>query len=250
MAELVDKVAVVTGGGRGIGRAIALGLADEGARIAVLDLDRRLTDEVAAEITDLHGPGSALAIDGDVGDEATVRAATDQVEKTFGRVDCLINNAAWIPPLEAVLDATPESLERVLRTNVIGCFLTTKHLAPVMIRGGGGRIVYMTSAIGVQANPGQSAYGATKAAVNILTNVAHKELAEQGIRTVAVAPGLTDSPGIRQSLGPEYTDGVAARYPGSRLGQPTDVVPLVTFLCSDAAVHLSGTVITVRPPVN
>ena len=149
------------------------------------------------------------------------------------------------------LDTMPEGklsdLRRVVDSNLIGCFLTTKHFAPIMIRGGGGRIIYLSSMIGVQANPGQSAYGATKAGVNILANVAHRELADRGIRTVALAPGLTDTPGMRASVDEAYVARIAAGYPGGRLGQPEDVVSFAAFLCSDAANHLSGTLLPIRP---
>jgi NAD(P)-dependent dehydrogenase (short-subunit alcohol dehydrogenase family) len=101
--------------------------------------------------------------------------------------------------------------------------------------------------VGVQANPGLAAYGASKAGVNILSNVVHRELADQGIRTVALAPGLTDTPGMRASVGEEYIARVAATYPGGRLGHPDDVLALTVFLCSDAAQHISGTLLPVRP---
>jgi NAD(P)-dependent dehydrogenase (short-subunit alcohol dehydrogenase family) len=149
-----------------------------------------------------------------------------------------------------VLDIEVSVLERVLRSNLIGSFLTTKHFAPLMIRGGGGRIVYLSSAAGIQSNPGGAAYGGAKAAINILANVVHQELADEGIRTVAIAPGLTDTGGMRQIVSGEYVERVASRYPGGRLGQPEDLVDLATFLCSDAANHLSGSLIMVRPPVN
>ncbi len=92
-------------------------------------------------------------------------------------------------------------------------------------------------------------YGGSKAAINILANVVHQELADEGIRTVAIAPGLTDTPGMRAIVGEDYIARVAGQYPGGRVGQPEDIVALAAFLCSDAASHLSGTVITVRPPV-
>ena len=152
-----------------------------------------------------------------------------------------------MPPLSGVLDLDLTDLRRVVDSNLVGCFLMTKHFAPVMIRGGGGRIIYVSSMIGVQANPGQSAYGATKAGVNILANVAHRELADQGIRTVALAPGLTDTPGMRASVDDAYVDRIAASYPGGRLGQPEDLVSFAAFLCSDAASHLSGTLLPIRP---
>jgi NAD(P)-dependent dehydrogenase (short-subunit alcohol dehydrogenase family) len=101
----------------------------------------------------------------------------------------------------------------------------------------------------VQPVPGGAPYGGSKAAINVLASVVHQELADQGIRTVAIAPGLTYSPGMRDIVSEAHIQRVAANYPGGRIGQPEDIVPLAAFLCSDAASHLSGTVITVRPPV-
>jgi NAD(P)-dependent dehydrogenase (short-subunit alcohol dehydrogenase family) len=246
--DIRDKVIVITGAGRGLGRALALGLAGEGARIAVLARDEHQATRTAEEIAAMS-PGSPapFGVVADVADEAQVRAAATAVDAHWGRVDALINNAGWMPPVTSVLDLDVTDLRRVVDSNLIGCFLTTKHFAPIMIRGGGGRIIYVSSMIGVQANPGQSAYGATKAGLNILANVAHRELADHGIRTVALAPGLTDTPGMRASVDDAYVARIAAGYPGGRLGQPEDVVSFAAFLCSDAASHLSGTLIPIRP---
>ena len=155
-----------------------------------------------------------------------------------------------MPGRQPILELNVSVLERVLRSNLIGSFLTTKHFAPLMIRSGGGRIVYLSSAAAIQTNAGGAPYGGSKAAVNILAHVAHLELADQGIRTVALAPGLTDTPGMRAIVGDDYIERVASRYPGGRVGQPDDIVALTAFLCSDLANYLSGTVIMVRPPVN
>ena len=187
--DLRDKVVVVTGAGRGLGRALALGLAEQGARVAVLTRRHAQAHAVVAEIDALPGAPQALTVEADVADEAAVIKATAQIDNTWGRIDALINNAAWMPPRQHILDLEASVLERVLRSNVVGSFLMTKHVAPVMIREGGGRIIYLSSALGVQTNPGLASYGASKAAINILSNVAHQELASAGIRTVALAPG-------------------------------------------------------------
>jgi NAD(P)-dependent dehydrogenase (short-subunit alcohol dehydrogenase family) len=247
--DIAGRVVVVTGAAQGIGRALALGLAADGARVAVVARDRKRARLVVDEIADLPDAPAALAVEADVTDEAAVIRAAAEVDAAWGRVDALINNAGWMPGSQPLLDVEVEVLERVLRTNVIGSILPTKHFAPLMIRGGGGRIVYMSSIVGTQAGPGGAPYGGSKAAINILANVAHLELADSGIRTVAVAPGLTSTPGMREIVGEEYIARVAANYPGGRVGEPEDIVPLVAFLCSDAANHLSGTVITVRPAV-
>ncbi len=248
--DIAGKVVVITGAARGIGRTLALGLASDGARVAVLAREREKAQLVVDEIEKLPDAPPALAVAADVGDETAVIQAAAVVDATYGRVDALLNNAGWMPGRHPVLAMELSVFERVLRSNLIGSFLTTKHFAPVMIRGGGGRIIYLSSAAAVQTNPGGAAYGGSKAAINILANTVHQELADQGIRTVALAPGLTDTPGMRAIVGEDYVKRVASNYPGGRVGEPEDLVALTAFLCSDAAQHLSGTVITVRPPVN
>jgi len=247
--DLTGKVIVVTGAAQGIGRTLALGLAAEGARVAVLARDRKRAQLVVDEIAALPEAPPALAVEADVSDEAAVRDAAAEIDRAWGRVDALINNAGWMHPRQRILDADVSLLERVFSSNVIGSFLTTKHFAPLMIRGGGGRIVYLSSAAGTQSGPGMAPYGGSKAALNILANVAHQELADDGIRTVAVAPGLTYTPGMREIVTDEHVERVAAHYPGGRIGQPEDLVGLIAFLCSVAAQHLSGSVIHVRPPI-
>ncbi len=248
--DVGGKVVVVTGAAQGIGRTLALGVAADGARVAVLARDRKRAQVVVDEIEALPDAPPALAVEADVSDEAAVGAAAAEVDREWGRVDALINNAGWMPARQTILEVDVAALERVFRSNVIGCFLTTKHFAPLMIRGGGGRIIYVSSAAGVQSGPGMAHYGGSKAAVNILTNVAHQELANDGIRTVAIAPGLTQTPGMRDIVTDEHVERVAAHYPGGRIGQPEDLVGLTVFLCSDAANHLSGSVIYVRPPIS
>jgi NAD(P)-dependent dehydrogenase (short-subunit alcohol dehydrogenase family) len=248
--DVTGKVIVVTGAAQGIGRSLALGLAADGARVVVLARDRKRAQLVVDEIAALPGAGPALAVEADVSDEAAVSRAAAEVDAAFGRVDALINNAGWMPGNQRVLDLDLAVLQRVLNSNLVGCFAATKHFAPLMIRGGGGRIIYISSIAGVQTGPGGAPYGASKAAVNILANVVHQELADQGIRTVAVAPGLTYTPGMREIVSEEHLAHVAANYPNGRIGEPEDLVGLATFLCSSAADHLSGTVITVRPNAN
>jgi NAD(P)-dependent dehydrogenase (short-subunit alcohol dehydrogenase family) len=247
--DIAGKVVVVTGAAQGIGRTLALGLAAEGARVAVLARDRKRAQLVVDEIAALPDASPALAVEADVSDEAAVIEAAAETDRAWGRVDALINNAGWMPGSQPVLNVEVSVLERVLRSNLIGSFLTTKHFAPLMIRGGGGRIIYVSSIAAVQTAPGGAPYGGSKAALNVLANAVHQELANDGIRTVALAPGLTYTPGMREIVTDEHIKRVAARYPNGRIGEPEDIVALTAFLCSDAANHLSGTVITVRPPV-
>ncbi len=247
--DISNKHILITGAAQGIGRTLALGLAAEGARVAVLARDRARAQLVVDEIAVLPDAPPALALEADVGDEAAVLAAAAELDRAWGRLDGLINNAGWMPGRHPILDTDFAVLERVLRSNLIGAFLTTKHFAPLMIRSGGGRILYMSSIAAVQTVAGGSVYSASKAGLNMLANVAHQELADRGIRTVALAPGLTDTPGMRAIVTDEHIARVAANYPGGRIGEPDDLVAWTVFLCSDAAHHLSGTVITVRPPV-
>lgn len=242
------KVIVVTGAARGLGWALALGLAREGARVAVLARDEHQAAATAAEITtQLPAAPRPLGVAADVTDEDQVRVAASAVDRQWGRIDALINNAAWLPPSTGLLDLPVSELHRVIDSNLISCFLTTKHFAPIMIRGGGGRIIYITSMAAVQPNPGQGGYAAAKAGLIALASVVHHELAGQGIRTAALAPGLTDTPGMRKSVDKAYLARIAADHPGAHLARPEDVVPFATFLCSDDANLLSGTLLPIRP---
>jgi len=134
--DIAGKVIVVTGGARGIGRTLALGLAAEGARVAVLARERKQAQLVVDEIGEIAGAAPALALEADVSDEAAVTAAAAEVDAAWGRVDALINNAGWMPGRQPVLELELSVLERVLRSNLIGSFLATKHFAPLMNRGG------------------------------------------------------------------------------------------------------------------
>ncbi len=247
--DIAGKVIVVTGAAQGIGRTLALGLAEEGAKVGVLARDEARAQKVVDEIKDIPGAPQALALEADVSDETAVARAANHVDRQWGRVDGLINNAGWMPGPQKVLDLDISVLRTVLDSNLVGGFITTKHFAPLMIRSGGGRIVYISSIGAVQHVAGGAPYGGSKAALNVLSNVVHQELADDGIRTVAIAPGLTYSPGMRNVVDDAHLKKVAANYPGGRIGEPEDLVPLTAFLCSDAANHLSGTVITVRPAV-
>lgn len=245
--DISDRIIMVTGAGRGIGRAVAVGLAELGARVVVVARTAAKSEQVADEIARRSGEDRVLAAVADVTDDGQVAAAVARVDQHWGRLDGLINNAGAMITGRPVLDMDADEFRSMLETNLVSAFLVTRHAAPLMIRGGGGRIVYMSSKGAVQALAGSSAYGASKAGMNILSNVVHQELADQGIRTVAVAPGLTDTPGMREVAGEDHIARVAATYPGGRVGQPDDVVGLCAYLCSDAGRHLSGTFVMLRP---
>jgi len=155
--------------------------------------------EVAGEIERLLGPGRALGVRADVRAEDDVDAMVAAARGRFGRIDVLVNNTV-ITPNACILDMPFEEFNRVLGTNLGGQELAAQRMAPVMIEGGGGRIINMTSARGVVGAPGLAAYSASKAAINNFTNVLHQELAERGLRTVGLVPGLTDTPGMRRAV--------------------------------------------------
>ncbi|OZM80970.1 SDR family NAD(P)-dependent oxidoreductase [Pseudonocardia sp. MH-G8] len=245
--DISDRIVMVTGAGRGIGRALAVGLAELGARVVVLTRAAATAEQVADEITRRCGDDRALPVVADVTDEEQVAAAVDRVDRHWGRLDALINNAGAMATGRPVLDMAADEFRSMLETNLVSAFLVTRHAAPLIIRSGGGRIVYMSSKGAVESRAGASAYGASKAGMNILSNVVHQELADQGIRTVAIAPGLTDTPGMREVAGEDHVAQVATTYPGGRVGQPEDVVGLCAYLCSDAGRHLSGTFVMLRP---
>lgn len=154
--DIRDKVIVITGAAQGLGRTLALGLAAEGARIAVLARSEAkaagTVDEIIAKVP---GAPKPLGVVADVSDEDQVRAAAEAVDAHWGRVDALISNAGWMPPAGSmrVLDFELTDLHRIVDSNLIGCFLVTKHFAPVMIRGGGGRIIYVGSMAAPRAVP-------------------------------------------------------------------------------------------------
>ncbi len=156
--DIAGKAVVVTGAAQGIGRALALGLAAEGVSVGVLARDRKRAQLVVDEIGELPAAPPGLALEADVSDERAVIEAAAETEAAWGRLDGLINNAGWMPGSYPVLDLDVGVLDRVLRSNLVGSILATKHFAPLMIRSGGGRIIYLSSIAAVQAWPGGAAY--------------------------------------------------------------------------------------------
>ncbi|WP_422098558.1 SDR family NAD(P)-dependent oxidoreductase [Variovorax sp.] len=238
-----DKVVLITGAGSGIGRAMAIGLADAGARIAVIDRDFESAHQVANEI----GMQRAVAVECDVTDEEAVARTVETTLDQWGRIDGLINNAGQLHRC-LVKDHTLADWQRIFEVNVMGTFLFARAVLPQMIRQRNGRIVNFTSALGVRSMPGGAAYGATKAAVTSFTNTLHQEVCGEGISVTAIAPGLTNTPMANDHMTSEYMERIAASYPGGRLGQPEDIIGLAHFLMTDASRHVSGTTLFVRPP--
>ncbi len=239
--KLKNKVAIVTGAGQGIGRAIALALAREGAKVVVGDISNK-EGEVAKEI---EGFGSeALAVKADIWNrketEEMAKAAIDK----FGRIDILVNNAG-IYPFKSLVEMEEEDWDRVLGVNLKGVFNCTKAVLPQMIQHKSGIIINISSTVGtVVGYPNFAHYAASKAGIIGFTRTAALELAQHGIRVNAIAPGVIETPGTK-ALGEETLKQIEQTIPLKRIGQPQDIANLAVFLATETSSYITGQVIIV-----
>lgn len=239
---LRDKVVVVTGAGSGIGRAITLSLAGEGARVAAVDLNREAAEATSAEAA--KGGVEAIGIPLDVVDYAQVQAAMQRVVERFGRIDGLVNCAgAW--RVNLFVDSQPE--DWVFEVNV--CFLGVVHCTRAvldqMVAQQGGKIVNISSDAGRVGEVRQAVYSGAKAAVIGFSKAVAKEMGRYNIHVNCVCPGYTKTPATEGQLTPELEARIAKVYPLRKLGVPEDVAKVVTFLVSDGASHVTGQTISV-----
>ncbi|WP_449221983.1 SDR family oxidoreductase [Tistrella mobilis] len=238
--RLKEKVALITGGDSGIGRAVAIGMAREGADIAILYLNEHRDAEETVRLVEAEGR-QAMHIAGDVGDEAICRQAVAEVVKTLGRLDILVNNAAEQHEVKDFTDLAAEQLERTFRTNVFGCFFMTKaaleHLPD------GGAIVNTTSITAYQGYPSMVDYAATRGAIVAFTRSMSRLLVDRKIRVNAVAPGPIWTPLIPASFPAEKVAEHGGSAPMGRAGQPNEVAACHVFLASEEASYMSGQVL-------
>ncbi|HYK83710.1 MAG TPA: 3-oxoacyl-[acyl-carrier-protein] reductase [Gemmatimonadales bacterium] len=235
---LADKVAVVTGGSRGIGYAIAQGLSGSGARVAVLARDGAKAEEAARAF---GGGARGFACDVTLGPQ--VEATVADVEREFGRIDVLVNNAGTTRD-NLLFRISDDDWSTVLDTNLKGAFLVTKHAARGMIKRRWGRIINISSVVGISGNKGQANYSASKAGLIGLTKAVSKELASRNVLVNAVAPGFIDTELTRQITG-TARETLLRAIPLGRLGQGADVAAAVLFLASDFASYITGQVLVV-----
>lgn len=249
MAEpaLHGKVAMVTGGASGIGRATVHRFVAAGASVAVADRDADGAERVAKEV--LAQGGAALACAVDVTDEAQVAAAVVRTEGEFGRLDVLSCNAGLASYPVPALDSDPAEFSRIFDVNVKGVWLCVRAAVPALRRAGGGSISITGSVMGERARPGFGAYASSKAAVNHLAKVLALELAADGIRVNCLAPVATDTPMLASFLGPDDPEkarkAFIAGIPLGRLAEPEDIADAAVFLASDGARFLTGVVLPV-----
>jgi 2-hydroxycyclohexanecarboxyl-CoA dehydrogenase len=245
--KLRGKNALVTGGGRGIGRAIALALAQEGAQVAVLDVLKDNADAVQREIEAVGVKG--LALGADLTRRPEVDRAIAEVIAQWGQLDILVNNAGW-DKLEPFLQSEEETWDKIINVNFKGMLYVCKAALPHMVERGSGRVINIASDAGRVGSMGEAVYAGTKGAVIAFSKTLARELARSRITVNVVCPGLTETPllqGIRQQSpkSERVIEAVTRAIPLGRVGQPEDVAGAVVYLASPAADYVTGQTLSV-----
>jgi NAD(P)-dependent dehydrogenase (short-subunit alcohol dehydrogenase family) len=244
---LKDKVAVITGGASGIGRAAALLFSREGATVAIVDIDEPNGQAVAQNIVD--SGGKAVFLRCDVTNSLECRSAVDRVLKKYGKISVLFNNVGIIRRA-SVVDTTEEEWDRVMDTNVKSVFIFSKYVIPVMTEAGGGVIINTASGWGIMGGQKAASYCASKGAVVLLTKAMALDHGPQNIRVNCICPGDTETPmliGEARQLGVDEEEFLeeARQRPLQRIGKPEEIANAVLFLASDAASYVTGTALVV-----
>jgi 2-hydroxycyclohexanecarboxyl-CoA dehydrogenase len=244
MTRLTDKVAIVTGAAQGIGRAIASRLADEGARVALADIQFDSAERAASEIR--AGGGSAIAVALDVTRLDDAIAAADRVERELGAIDILVNNAGW-DMLMPFVETTPDLWDKVIAINYRGVLNCCKAIAPRMQARGSGKIISISSDAGRVGSSGEAVYAGCKAAIIGFSKTLARELAANHINVNVVCPGPTDTALLKTAMAgrEKVLDAMARGIPFRRLGQPADLAGAVAFFASPDSDFITGQVLSV-----
>jgi len=240
--DLSGSVALVTGASRGIGAVIACRLAEAGAKVGVNYLSsRKSAEEVVSSIT--SAGGEALMVEGDVAQEASAKSAVQQVVDRWERIDILVNNAG-INRDSLLLRMKTDDWDHVLEVDLRGAFLCTRFVMPHLIKQRSGRIVNISSVVGISGNPGQANYAAAKAGLIGFTKSVAREVASRNVTVNALAPGYITT-GMVEQLPDETKEKILSRIPMGRFGAAEDVSEAVVFLCSKGASYITGEVLTI-----
>jgi NAD(P)-dependent dehydrogenase (short-subunit alcohol dehydrogenase family) len=247
VTRLKGKVAIVTGGGTGIGRAIALAFGREGAKVALLGRRKKVLEDVANELAQAGAAGKALVCD--ITKSQATRGAVEEVVKAFGPVNVLVNNAG-ILSVSTVESVSEEEWDKVIETNLKGPFLMARAVLPAMRQAGGGSIVNISSVLGLVAMKGRAAYCASKGGVTLLTKAMAMDHAEEKIRVNCICPSIVETELVKDLFVhakncKKLREARISSLPLGRFGQPADVAELAVFLASDESSWMTGTAIPV-----
>ena len=243
MKMLEGKVAVVTGGTRGIGLAIVKAFLEEGAKVALFGSRQETVDKALNELKAENAEAPVIGLAPDLSDYTAVEKAMAEVKGYFGKLDILINNAG-VSARESIYTYDPASFDKVMNLNVNSVFYCSKAVAPIMKEQGGGAIVNTSSMVSLYGQPAGCAYPASKFAVNGLTKSLARELGKDNIRVNAVLPGVTRTDMVA-ALPPEMVARVSASIPLGRVGEPEEVANAFVFLASDKASYITGAILSV-----
>jgi 2-hydroxycyclohexanecarboxyl-CoA dehydrogenase len=237
--SLGGRVAVVTGAGSGIGRAVAKRLAEDTAKVAIWDINLAGAEETAQMIRDAGG--TAIAINADCSDKAAIHAAAERTRKELGPIAILVNNAG-IAPFTPFLDTDEELFDKVIRINLRGPWLVTKEIVPDMLAAGWGRVINITSSSVQSGSPMQGHYVSSKGGLMGMTKALALEFAGVGLTFNMVPPGFIDTPMLRAA--PIDAEAFAATLPMKRIGQPEDIAAACAYLASEEASYITGQTIS------
>ena len=241
--RLKDKVALITGGSRGIGFATADRFLQEGAVVILTASSQGSADRAVAQLKEKHPSGTVAGISPDLSSLESVRTAFQEATSVYGCIDILVNNAG-VSESTPFMEYTEETFDKVMDLNIKGVFNATRAAAECMVARGEGVILSTSSMVSISGQPSGFAYPASKFAVNGLTVSLARELGPMGIRVNAVAPGITETD-MMKAVPKEVIDPMIARIPLRRLGQPEDIANACVFLASDEAAYITGVVLSV-----